>query len=139
MLTGVKYALLGLGDSKYTTFFQNPTQLDKALQLAGATRVGSLGKADASGEGGDDQLKTIGRWIDNLWPVLIEVISSDPPSSDLLEKARSSSLEICSEVIPDFDPSPRNTTSIFQIAVPVLVAIVAAVYFMTIQSENENE
>jgi len=131
MLNGVTYALLGLGDSKYTTFFQNPTKIDEALQLAGATRVGKLGKADASGKGDDEQAKVISRWVDEIWPVLAKVVSSEPPSNDTLEQACSSSIEICGEIIPDFVPTPKKSVGVIQIAIPVIMAAIAAFYFTT--------
>lgn len=74
---GLKYALLGLGDSKFTTFFLNPTAIDSALSKAGAERVGSLGKADASGTGEKVQLKVIEDWSKNIIPDLKRVIEED--------------------------------------------------------------
>jgi sulfite reductase alpha subunit-like flavoprotein len=61
MLKGISFALLGLGDSKYMTYLRNPTQVDEALQLAGATRVGIFGKANASG----DQRAVISQWMES--------------------------------------------------------------------------
>eukprot|EP00554_Chaetoceros_debilis_P013806 CAMPEP_0194111992 /NCGR_PEP_ID=MMETSP0150-20130528/10856_1 /TAXON_ID=122233 /ORGANISM="Chaetoceros debilis, Strain MM31A-1" /LENGTH=250 /DNA_ID=CAMNT_0038801557 /DNA_START=119 /DNA_END=871 /DNA_ORIENTATION=+ len=69
-LKGLKYALLGLGDSKYTTFFMNPTVISSGMDKAGAERIGRLGKADASGEGDKNQLKVIEEWSRNIIPEL---------------------------------------------------------------------
>lgn len=65
-LSGIKYSLLGLGDSKFTTYFLNPTALDSALSKAGAERLGPLGKADASGEGNRVQSKAIEDWCTGI-------------------------------------------------------------------------
>ena len=73
MLDGVSYAMCGLGDSKYTTFFQNPSTINASLLAAGACRAGLLGKADASGEGEDEQGKVIQRWVDGTWSKLARV------------------------------------------------------------------
>ncbi|EED87489.1 hypothetical protein THAPSDRAFT_264925, partial [Thalassiosira pseudonana CCMP1335] len=69
-LSGVKFALCGLGDSHYTTYFRNPTVIEEALTTLGAVRVGKLGKADASGTDDMEQSKVIDRWIGDLWGVL---------------------------------------------------------------------
>lgn len=72
-LKGLKYALLGLGDSKYTTFFMNPTVISSGMDKAGAERVGRLGKADASGKGDKNQLKVIEEWSRDIIPELKRV------------------------------------------------------------------
>lgn len=79
LLKGVSYALLGLGDSGYTTFFENPTTFDRALRAAGAVRFGALGKADAAGEGEAEQSRVVQRWKDSLWEPLREVARSGAP------------------------------------------------------------
>ena len=63
--SGCTYAMLGLGDSKYTTFFHNPTALDGGLTKAGAMRVGPLGKADVSTETGT-QADVIEKWSEDI-------------------------------------------------------------------------
>lgn len=73
-LKGLKYAMLGLGDSKYTTFFLNPTALDSALSKAGAERIGSLGKADASGVGDKVQSKVMEKWCEDIIPEIVRVV-----------------------------------------------------------------
>mmetsp|Transcript_19514 Transcript_19514/g.24585 ORF Transcript_19514/g.24585 Transcript_19514/m.24585 type:complete len:187 (+) Transcript_19514:67-627(+) len=75
-LVGLKYAMLGLGDSKYSTFFLNPTALDTALSKAGAERIGSLGKADASGVGDKVQSKVMEEWCENIIPEIVRVVKA---------------------------------------------------------------
>lgn len=65
-LAHVEYALLGLGDTNYTTFLGYPKSLEKQLQKLGAKPIYSSGWADdAVG------LETVvDPWIENLWPAL---------------------------------------------------------------------
>eukprot|EP00985_Skeletonema_marinoi_P000177 scaffold56_cov121-Skeletonema_marinoi.AAC.5 len=104
MLTGVNYALLGLGDSHYTTFFRNPTAFENALSTVGATRVGELGKADASGTGNMEQSKVIERWIDSIWKDLQPVI--DKPMTEeeglKLKKAHEQTWKLCLELYKEW-------------------------------------
>ncbi|KAK1745743.1 flavodoxin family protein [Skeletonema marinoi] len=104
MLTGVNYALLGLGDSHYTTFFRNPTAFENALSSVGATRVGELGKADASGTGNMEQSKVIERWIDSIWKDLQPVI--DKPMTEeeglKLKKAHEQTWKLCLELYKEW-------------------------------------
>ena len=99
-LEGLTFALLGLGDSKYTTFFKNPTITNEALQLAGATRVGELGKADASA----DQLAIIAKWIDGIWPSLQVALEQNPLSEHRLEEMQRDTIQTCRELDPEFMP-----------------------------------
>lgn len=49
-LTGVRYAMFGLGDSSYEeTYSQGSEIIDRALAERGAQRVGDYGRHDASG------------------------------------------------------------------------------------------
>ena len=101
LLKGIKYALLGLGDSKYTTFFKNPTVLDNALTRAGAQRIGTLGKVDASGVGENAMLNVIDSWIDNLWEHLEEAVK-DGKDEKFLLISKKSTLELCSNIFPEW-------------------------------------
>ena len=107
MLTGVTYALLGLGDSHYTTFFRNPTTIENALSTVGATRVGELGKADASGTGNMEQSKVIERWIDSIWKDLQTII--DKPMTEeeelKLHKAHAQTWKLCLELYKEWKPT----------------------------------
>lgn len=107
MLTGVTYALLGLGDSHYTTFFRNPTTIENALSTVGATRVGELGKADASGTGNMEQSKVIERWVDSIWKDLQTII--DKPMTEeeelKLQKAHAQTWKLCLELYKEWKPT----------------------------------
>ena len=112
-LEGVHFALLGLGDSHYTTFFKNPTTIHRALTLAGATLVGEVGKADASGTGNMEQSKVIDRWIENIWGELSKTVADIDTTTvtsnsiaihkaDFLDRARNETWEICLELFPEW-------------------------------------
>lgn len=47
-LTGVRYAVFGLGDSFYETYSQGSEHLDRRFTAQGAERVGEYGRHDAS-------------------------------------------------------------------------------------------
>ena len=76
ILKGLQYAICGLGDSTYSTYMKNPTAIDAGLTAAGATRIGTMARADANALGEDSQDKTITRWIDGLWIPLAKAISA---------------------------------------------------------------
>lgn len=128
LLDGLTYAMLGLGDSKYTTFFQNPTVIDNALTTAGAKRVGPLGKADASGEGNDEQAKIIERWIRGIWVELSKVVESDPPAEERMEKVHGRTVELCGKIFEDFQPPTEGgmISAVLMICVPVVIAVIVA-------------
>ena len=157
-LEGVQFALLGLGDSHYTTFFKNPTTIHRALTLAGATLVGEIGKADASGTGNMEQSKVIDRWIESIWGELakaINVVDSSAnitttknnknvevlaKTSDLLEKAQRETWELCLELFPEW--RKKNTMSdnhyasmMATLCIPLLgiiVALLARFFFLKV-------
>ena len=139
MLNGIHFALLGLGDSHYTTYFQNPTTIHKALTYAGATHVGSLGKADASGTGHDEQSKVIDRWIDTIWDDLNKVVNSNSftslplsPSVDgfPMDMAREETWNVCLRIFPEWKPKTNYMSLVVSILplVAILLAILAQWY-----------
>lgn len=123
LLDGLSFALLGLGDSKFTTFFHNPTKTNEALTLAGAKRVGVLGKADASG----DQLGSIASWIDKIWPELARVVAQPPLREGHLEEVQRKTLHICYKINPDMAPKRSSAFAFWILLVPVVIAIVVQV------------
>uniref|UniRef100_A0A7S4JZ47 Flavodoxin-like domain-containing protein n=1 Tax=Odontella aurita TaxID=265563 RepID=A0A7S4JZ47_9STRA len=127
-LDGVTYAMLGLGDSKYTTFFQNPTAIDSGLTMAGARRIGPLGKADASGEGDDEQGKVIARWIEGIWTELAKVVESDPPAEEKMEKVHEVTVKFCGKIFEDFQPPAEGgmLSAVLMICIPVGIAVIVA-------------
>lgn len=129
MLDGVSYAMCGLGDSKYTTFFQNPSTINASLLAAGAWRAGLLGKADASGEGEDEQGKVIQRWVDGTWSKLARVLAEDPPEPEKLQNAQKKTLELCEEIFDDFAPAKKGLGGTLAVVVPVVLAVLAGAFF----------
>ena len=129
MLDGVSYAMCGLGDSKYTTFFQNPSTINASLLAAGAWRAGLLGKADASGEGEDEQGKVIQRWVDGHWSKLARVLAEDPPEPEKLQNAQKKTLELCEEIFDDFAPAKQGVGGTLSVVIPVVLAVVAGAFF----------
>lgn len=65
-LCHLEYALLGLGDTNYTTFLGYPKSVEKQLQKLGAKQFYKSGWAD-------DAVGleiVVDPWIENLWPAL---------------------------------------------------------------------
>lgn len=141
VLDGVKYALCGLGDSKYTTFFRNPTVIDTALQAVGAERVGDLGKADASGTGDQLQSVVIEKWMDGIWKHLASVVVQDPLDRQRLDRMQNETIELCRRINPEFPrPSDYNANQatrygMNQVILAIIVAVmaIATYYFYSIQ------
>lgn len=135
MLKGLSFCLLGLGDSKYRTYFENPTTIHKAMVKAGATLVGTIGKADASGE----QLAIIAEWIDQLWVPLGKALGeseSNPPSEERLLEMQHATIELCRQNDPDFLPVPKTagltmTTSALVALLGVLLATIVGHFLMS--------
>jgi sulfite reductase alpha subunit-like flavoprotein len=70
-LTGLQFALCGLGDSAYRTFQENPRALVAGLTAAGARLVGTVGVCDKASEAPeDDQQAQIDAWRKDLWAPL---------------------------------------------------------------------
>lgn len=46
-LTGIQYAMFGLGDSSYENYSKGSEHIDRKLSALGATRVGEYGRHDA--------------------------------------------------------------------------------------------
>ena len=132
ILQGIAFAMLGLGDSKFTTFFENPTQIHKALRMAGASHIGPLGKADASG----DQLKVIDEWIQGIIPVLADAVKnvkSDEEQREKLKAAKKKTLSICYEIFDEFKFISKNderSTVDMLMKSAILVAILAILFML---------
>ncbi|MFK7912968.1 MAG: cytochrome P450, partial [Pseudomonadales bacterium] len=66
-LSGVRYAVFGLGNRDWATTYQRiPRLLDSALEEAGAERLLPPGEADAAG----DFYGQVDNWFATLWPQL---------------------------------------------------------------------
>jgi sulfite reductase alpha subunit-like flavoprotein len=109
-LTGLSYALCGLGDSKFTTYFENPTRLDAALTRVGMTRLGPLGQADAS-QKVPTQTEVIAAWRDALWAPLAAQVVTPPLSNERLPAAQAATSALCARINPDFLPDPTGNHS----------------------------
>jgi MioC protein len=133
ILDGVHFALCGLGDSKYTTYFQNPTRIDEALRRVGAKRVGPLGQADASGTGSEAQQEVIERWTNGIWPHLAEVIVKVPLPRERLEEMQRTTVAYCRQINPDFSPEPKSNRQVLLLVVSVAVALLSAAAFYYLQ------
>jgi sulfite reductase alpha subunit-like flavoprotein len=132
MLEGLSFCLLGLGDSKYSTFFRNPTITDAALRGAGATRVGDLGKADASSV--DDQLAVIDQWVDGIWSELRNTVDQPPLPEDRLKAMQRDTIQLCRELDPEFMPEQNGdisagTTSVVLTALAILGALASVAWY----------
>jgi len=137
ILKGVKFALLGLGDSHYSTFFRNPTVIEEALTTVGAERIGELGKADASGTGEMEQAKVIERWMEGIWKDLAKAVAEDYKGKNgqmghalELERAREESWKLCLEIFPQWKPT--NYWAMVGVSLPasaVVIGILVHLFF----------
>lgn len=148
LLDGCQYAMLGLGDSKFTTFFLNPTAIDSALSKVGAIRLGKLGKADASGTGDNVQSKVIEDWCS---AILTDLRFALKDSKTLLGKSlgmsgeddkaesvgklttmQSKTVDICSSIFEDWEEiqqdTEKRTFSITMLLLPVAIALMVKVF-----------
>ena len=126
LLNGVRYFLLGLGDSHYTTFFRNPTVMNEALSACGAVMRGDLGKADASGTGDDEQGKVIERWVEGMWAGLANVVNELKRDEGQLAKAQEDTWKLCLELFVEW--RPKKSLSFGTILVPAIVLVLAVLY-----------
>lgn len=70
-LGGIRYHLLGLGDSSWDTYLKNPKVMDRALQTLGAERVGPMGEADCDGPSQEEDIRL---WTKAMWSRLANSI-----------------------------------------------------------------
>lgn len=146
VLTGVKYALCGLGDSSYTTFFQNPTTIDEAMTQVGAKRVGPIGKADASKMGNESQANVIARWKEDIWKPLAQSLVEEPLEEETLKEMQDKTVELCCKINPEFEPPAGKGQSAsggsgggLSMMVPIVMVVLAIVaFFMTQQNANSS-
>jgi len=129
LLFGVKFALLGLGDSNYVTYFQNPAAIEKALTTIGATRIGPLGKADASGTGKQEQARVVERWVEGIWGELAKAVAQDPVagSAKKMNRAQKVTYQLCLELFPEWRPKTTNWMKVGAVALPLVAIVIALV------------
>jgi MioC protein len=66
-LSGVRYAIFGLGDSSYDTYSQGSEIIDRKLTELGAERVGTYGRHDA--DDGSLPDTTALAWAREVWQI----------------------------------------------------------------------
>jgi sulfite reductase alpha subunit-like flavoprotein len=125
ILNGCHFAMCGLGDSKFPTFFENPTKINESLMLVGAKRVGPLGKADASGTGKEVQANVIDRWMDGIWPELATVVAMKPLPEEQLEEMQNRTVALMKRINPDFMPEKSSNTAFIITIISFLIGIIA--------------
>ena len=99
-MLGLCYALLGLGDTNYSTFCGGPKKLEKALKARGASSFYPTAYADD----GVDMEDTVERWIDGLFPALkshFNSVQSDLSFARESEKMKANG-EDCKKVVDHF-------------------------------------
>ncbi|GGF31385.1 flavodoxin domain-containing protein [Subtercola lobariae] len=85
-LTGIRYAMFGLGDSSYETYSRGSERIDERLTALGATRVGDYGRHDASD--GSLPNDTALEWVRNLVAGLDADADADADLDDVAAVAR---------------------------------------------------
>jgi sulfite reductase alpha subunit-like flavoprotein len=114
-LHGVHYAICGLGDSKYRTYFQNPTILDQGLTAVGAHRIGPVGQADAAGLVGTpmEQGTVIAHWMEEMWDQIRTILITTPPLSISQQQLmQQQTIAICTKINPDFITPLSSSSSL---------------------------
>lgn len=129
---GVTYAMMGLGDSKYTTFFNNPKAIDSAMTKAGAVRVGELCKADAS----KDQQSIIEKWSSSILDDLKQAVKKIESYSDdewelvleSMKTVRANTHDFCRQIYDEWDQ--KGKSHLYALALLVLVLAVSIKFAM---------
>ncbi|GIF09469.1 bifunctional cytochrome P450/NADPH--P450 reductase [Actinoplanes siamensis] len=75
-LTGVRYAVLGNGNTQWATYQAYPRRVAAKLEAAGATPVVERGETDAAGD--FDGMATA--WLDRLWTALAAQYGASSPT-----------------------------------------------------------
>jgi len=83
-LSGVRYAVLGNGNTQWTTYQEFPKRVEAALAAAGATAVVARGETDAAGD--FDGMATA--WLDGLWAALAEAYGTATAAAETGERYR---------------------------------------------------
>lgn len=114
-LSHIKYALLGLGDSNYTTFGGFPKSLDRQLLKLGAKKIYEFGLAD-------DAVGleiVVDPWIEKLWDALKEQKNYPDHQNDSVKEGETSiphsSVEILEGTVNDKPPSVEIIDTVSEI------------------------
>ncbi|KAF2896883.1 hypothetical protein ILUMI_09293 [Ignelater luminosus] len=78
-LTGLNYAVFGLGNKTYEHYNQVATYVDKRLEELGATRVFDLGLGDDDANIEDDFIT----WKDRFWPAVCDYFGIESTGEDV--------------------------------------------------------
>ncbi|VEN47886.1 unnamed protein product [Callosobruchus maculatus] len=78
-LTGLNYAVFGLGNKTYEHYNEVAIYVDKRLEELGATRVYELGLGDDDGNIEDDFIT----WKDKFWPAVCEFFHIESTGEDV--------------------------------------------------------
>ena len=79
-LTGVNYAVFGLGNKTYEHYNKMGKYVDQRMEELGATRVYTLGLGDDDGNIEEDFIT----WKDNFWPAVCEHFGIEATGDDVL-------------------------------------------------------
>ena len=83
-LAGVRYAVLGNGNTQWSTYQEFPKRVEAALAAAGATAIVARGETDAAGD--FDGMATA--WLDGLWTALAEAYGTATAAAAAGERYR---------------------------------------------------
>ncbi len=132
---GLRYAILGCGDSEWQTYQQFPRRLEAMFETAGAQALVARGEADASGAFDE----RVDAWIETLWRALgsapasqldleprVEVIGEASVGAPLLAAGAQAFEVLANEELvrdpaglPDFgDEAPRASTRMLRLRLP---------------------
>jgi sulfite reductase alpha subunit-like flavoprotein len=100
ILSGLQYALCGLGDSSYPTYLKNPTTIDKGLTAVGAKRIGEMGKGDASAMGEKSQDKVVKKWSQDILVPLAKALADETEVDT--SKMQSKTIPLLMKIDPDY-------------------------------------
>lgn len=106
ILSGLQYALCGLGDSSYTTYLKNPTTIDSALTSVGAKRIGAMGKGDASAMGEKSQDKVVKKWSQDILVPLAKALADESEVDTLTMQSKT--IPLMMKLDPDYSPPKQN-------------------------------
>jgi len=149
---GCQYAILGLGDSKYTTYFLNPIALDGGLSKAGAVRLGKFGRANVSGKD-VIQADVIEEWSKTIISDLSLAVrereskvsggggDENGQEENLRETMAGRTLDICAEIFEDWDEGQIQQKKVATFGmlvglIPIALACIGVFIFMKTTDED---
>eukprot|EP00980_Cylindrotheca_fusiformis_P017386 scaffold5395_cov126-Cylindrotheca_fusiformis.AAC.6 len=124
VLSGLRYAICGLGDSAYPTFLKNPTTIDNALTTVGAKRIGQMGKCDASATGDNSQDKVIKKWSQDILVPLAKALADDTEVDT--SSMQSKTIPLLMKLDPDYTPPGKDEKSCDLLSLVAVGAVVVA-------------